>query len=404
MGKVKSKSRNDNKTIGIYLDMIVEKFYRVTEVIGWDYEGLIERTNGLIKIMIPIPSELQGKSGYAVYRYHGDTVNIINQVPNADGEYLVFNQSDWTITLYAKNFSVYAIAYDSPVSVSDEGEMTITFNSNEGSTSLTTYSLNRGELLTEPIEPTRAGYIFGGWAKEDGTLWNFSTDKVYSDINLTAKWILELDKENHFAYMQGYPDKTFRQERSMTRAEVTVMFARLLVEKMNMDTRYPSSFKDVDASKWYADAIGYMEKFGVITGYSDGTFRPDATITRAEFATIAARFDKLIVGEPIVFTDVKENHWARDYISFANTKGWIKGYPDGTFKPNNNITRAEVVSLVNRMLERTSDKGFVNLNKDNLNQYTDLQGQYWAYYDIMEATNGHDYEKSSDSETWLKQK
>jgi uncharacterized repeat protein (TIGR02543 family) len=288
----------------------------------------------------------------------------------------------------------------------------VTFNGDGGTPVSTTQSVALGDLLTKPADPVKDGYIFKGWYKADGSVWNFSTDKVTADLTLTAKWtvakpateIPALDKVNHFAYMQGYPDKTFGPQKNMTRAEVTVMFARLLVEKMDVDKQYPSQFSDVNPAKWYANAIGYMEQFGIITGYSDGTFRPDAQITRAEFAAIASRFDELVTGESIIFTDVTDDYWARDYIASAAAKGWIKGYPDGTFKPGNYITRAEVVSLVNRMLERYSDSSYVDNNTDTLNQYVDLTSRHWAYYDIMEATNSHDYEKDSDSETWVSDK
>ncbi|WP_256758633.1 InlB B-repeat-containing protein [Cohnella sp. WQ 127256] len=411
IGKINTMARNNNLTIGLYLDMIIEKFYRVTEVVSWNSEGLIERTNGLIKVIIPIPSELQGKSGYIVYRYHGNAVNVISTVPNADGEYLVLDQSDWTLTLYVKNFSVYAIAYNTPLVqnppvIGGTPNFDITFNGDGGTPSSTKQSVALGDLLSKLADPVRTGYTFAGWYKTDGSEWNFGTDKVFSDLTLTAKWTIAktnipvLDKVNHFAYMQGYPDKTFGPQKNMTRAEVTVMFARLLVEKMDVDKKYSSKFKDVDSARWYANAIGYMEQYGIITGYTDETFRPDAPITRAEFAAIASRFDELITGEPVIFTDVTDSYWAKDYISSAAAKGWIKGYPDGTFKPGNYIIRAEVVSLINRMLERSSDRSYVDSNKNKLNQYVDLTSKHWAYYDIMEATNSHDYVKTSDSETW----
>ncbi|WP_169447579.1 InlB B-repeat-containing protein [Paenibacillus daejeonensis] len=410
MMKINTNARNNNTTIGLYLDMIIEKFYRVTEADNWNSEGLIEQTNGLIKVMIPIPAELQGKSSYTVYRYHGNEVNVIRTVANADGEYLTLDSSDWTLTLYVKNFSVYGIAYpnasappvtQNPPVTGEATKFTITFDVDGGTQAPAAQSVVGGELLTKPADPIRAGYTFAGWYQADGTEWNFGTDKVDSNLTLTAKWTPAIDKDNHFAYMQGYPDVTFAPQKNMTRAEVTVMFARLLVEKMDINQTYPSQFKDVDPVRWYANAIGYMEQFGIITGYADGSFRPDATITRAEFAAIASRFDKLVTGEPITFTDIPENYWARDYIASAAAKGWIQGYPDGTFKPGNYITRAEVVSLVNRMLERSADRSYVDLNKAQLNQYVDLTNVHWAYYDIMEATNRHDYEKNADSETWI---
>ncbi|MBP3966683.1 InlB B-repeat-containing protein [Paenibacillus lignilyticus] len=405
--RINTKAQNEDLTIGLYLDMSIEKFYRITEAVSWNSEGLIGQTNGLIKVIIPIPSELHGKSGYTIYRYHGNAVNVINTVPNTDGEYLVLDNSDWTLTLYVKNFSVYAIAYNTPQVQNPPifggaTNFAVTFKGDGGTPLSTTQSVALGELLTKPADPIRAGYNFAGWYKADGSAWNFSTDKVYSDITLTAKWtdIPALDKVNHFAYMKGYPDKTFGPQKNMTRAEVTVMFARLLVEKMDVDKTYSSQFKDIDPAKWYASAIGYMEQYGIIKGYSDGTFKPDAPITRAEFAAIASRFDELIIGEPVIFTDVTDSYWARDYISFAAAKGWIKGYPDGTFKPGNYITRAEVVSLVNRMLERYSDRSYVDSNRVKINQYVDLTSKHWAYYDIVEATNSHHYDKAVDSETW----
>ena len=407
---IQTKSRSGNLTIGLYLDMIIEKYYRVNEAVNWNSEGLIGQTKGLIQVIIPIPAEVQGKSGYVVYRYHGNAVNEINTTPNADGEYLVLDQSDWTLTLYVKNFSVYAIAYKNPpVIFGGVTNYAVTFDTDGGTPSSITQSVIVGSLLTKPEDPIRAGYNFTGWYKADGSEWNFSIDKVVSDLTLTAKWTIAknlpaLDKVNHFAYMAGYPDKTFGPQRNMTRAEVTVMFARLLVEKMDVDKKYPSKFKDVDPASWYANALGYMEQFGIIAGYVDGTFRPDAPITRAEFAALASRFDTLVMGEPAIFTDVAEDYWARDYISFAAAKGWVTGYQDGTFKPGNYITRAEVVSLVNRMLERYFERSYVDSNKDSLNQFVDLTSSYWAYYDIMEATNSHDYDKTSDGETWIRHK
>ncbi|WP_438433683.1 InlB B-repeat-containing protein [Gorillibacterium sp. sgz500922] len=411
MTRMNAQAQNEKRTIGLYLDMNIEKFYRMTEAAKWNSQGLIRQTNGLIQVIVPIPSDLQGKSGYTIYRYHDNAVNVIGTVPNADGEYLTLDQSDWTLTLYVKNFSVYAIAYNTPQVqippvMGGAMNVTITFNADGGTPTSTTQSAPLGSLLTKPADPTRAGYQFAGWYKADGSAWNFGTDKVYSEMTLTAKWIVAkpnipaLDKVNHFAYMKGYPDKTFGPQKNMTRAEVAVMFARLLVEKMEVDQNYPSSFKDVDPAQWYANAIGYMEQHGIITGYSDGTFRPNAPITRAEFAAIASRFDELVTGEPLLFTDVTDDYWARDSISFAASKGWIKGYPDGTFKPGNNITRAEVVSLVNRMLERSADRSYVDSWKQKLNQYVDLANPYWAYYEIMEATNGHEYDKTSGREAW----
>lgn len=209
----------------------------------------------------------------------------------------------------------------------------------------------------------------------------------------------QLNKADHFAYMVGYPEGTFLPGRNMTRAEVTVMFSRLLEKQMTIHTAYGNSFSDVPAGKWYSNAIGYMEQYNIVRGYPDGTFRPDAPVTRAEFAAIAARFSALKDGVQTNFSDLPDNHWAKGSIELAYGKGWIGGYPDGTVRPDQNITRAEVVAVTNRMLERAGDVNYIEANSDSIVHFTDLNNGYWAYYDIMEACNAHLYKKAP-KETW----
>ena len=132
------------------------------------------------------------------------------------------------------------------------------------------------------------------------------------------------------------------------------MFARLLTEQMEANKSYPASFSDVTSAHWAANYIGYMEQFGIVRGYSDGTFRPNAPITRAEFAAICCRFEQLTDGAA-TFTDVPASHWAAKSIAYAAKRGWVTGYADGTFKPGNNITRAEVAAVTCRLLERSAD-------------------------------------------------
>lgn len=212
----------------------------------------------------------------------------------------------------------------------------------------------------------------------------------------------QLNKTDHFAFMEGYPDGTFGPGRSMTRAEVATMFARLMVEQMEVGKTYPCSFTDVPANKWYANYIGYLEKFEILTGYPDGTFRPEASITRAEFAAIACRFEELTEGTA-QFVDVPASHWAYDYINYAATRGWVTGYPDGTFLPGKNITRAEVVTITDRLLERSADQDYVTAHYDELPQtFLDVKESYWAFWNIMEAANGHDYTRAGVYENWLR--
>lgn len=210
-----------------------------------------------------------------------------------------------------------------------------------------------------------------------------------------------LNRDDHMAYMQGYTDGTFGPSRNITRAEATVMFSRLLTETMDMDTTYAVSYADMTGDEWYANAVGFMSEFGIINGYTDGTFGGNDAITRAEFATIASRFDALVASDADLYSDVPESYWAYSYINSAATKGWITGYTDGTFQPEWNISRAEAVTLVNRVLGRSADLDFIADNLEDLNTYTDVPTSYWAYGAVMEASNGHDYDFNSDgSETW----
>lgn len=199
-----------------------------------------------------------------------------------------------------------------------------------------------------------------------------------------------LNKEDHAQYLIGYQDRTFGAENKMTREEVAVMFSRLLKNPPRKGQVYPYDFSDVARDRWSITAISYMNQLGIIKGYPDGTFKPEASITRAEFAAMAARFAELKEGRK-TFTDLDKDYWAYDLIQRAASAGWITGYPDGTFKPDKNITRAEVVAITNRMLDRKADQDFVDQNLGKLLQFTDLDKSYWAYYPILEATNGHDY-------------
>ena len=223
--------------------------------------------------------------------------------------------------------------------------------------------------------------------------------KSYSPVTFVNRKAAELNRTDHFAFLVGYTDGTFGLERNMTRAEVTTMFARLLTEQIEADKTYSNTFSDVPKGYWAANYIGYMQQFGIITGYSDGSFRPDAPVTRAEFAAIASRFEKLTQGSAS-FTDVPDTHWAVKYINFAATRGWVTGYEDGTFKPEHSITRAEVAAVTCRLLERSADQTYIRSHIGELRTFADVTEDHWAYWYAMEAANGHDYTKSGGSENW----
>lgn len=213
----------------------------------------------------------------------------------------------------------------------------------------------------------------------------------------------KLNLVDHLAYMKGYPDLTFGPDRNMTRAEVTMMFARLLRDRPEANKDYTMPYADVTKDDWYAFAVSYMTENKLIMGYPDGTFKPNNPISRAEFAAIASRFDQLKTGLNLPFNDVGAGHWAYDVIASAADKGWVNGYPDGSFKPENKITRAEVVSTTNRMLNRYADLAFAKAHKTELAPMRDMDESHWAYGAAVEAMNGHDYHRQADgkNETWI---
>ena len=204
--------------------------------------------------------------------------------------------------------------------------------------------------------------------------------KDYAPVTFVNRKAAELNRTDHLAFLSGYANGTFEPDRNMTRAEVTTMFARLLTEKMTADQTYSNTFSDVAKSHWAANYI-------------------DASVTRAEFAAIASRFERLTEGTKS-FSDVPGSHWAAKYINFAATRGWVNGYADGTFRPNNSITRAEVAAVTCRLLERNADQSYIRSHLSELRAFTDVSESHWAYWYTMEAANGHDYTKSGSSETW----
>ncbi len=212
--------------------------------------------------------------------------------------------------------------------------------------------------------------------------------------------ILWLNMEDHYSYIVGYPDGTVQPNGKITRAEVATIFFRLLSD----DTREAfwsstNSYSDVTADKWYNNAVSTLSRLGVISGYPDGTFRPDASITRAEFAKIAVSFCKY--GSTTYsgcFSDVKASDWFSTCVETARNSNLIAGYPDGTFRPNNAITRAEACTIVNRTLGRKPAKNHMAIS-GRIN-WPDCLDAEWFYADMMEATNSHDYQMVGLVEDW----
>ena len=298
---------------------------------------------------------------------------------------------------------------------------TVTYESNGGST-VASQTVKYNEMATKPTDPTCSGYTFNGWYdKELKTAYNFSTP-VTANITLYAKWnaiyvpyyppvpptvkiedddALGLNTTDHFAYIVGYGNGEVRPQNNITRAEVATIFFRLLTDDVRDENLTKTNrYSDVAATAWYNTAVSTLSSMGIITGYPDGTFRPNAAITRAEFAAIAARFDNDGDKTAAKFSDIA-THWAKDEISIAYNNGWITGYPDGTFGPQRDITRAETMTLVNRVLNRqpeTEDDLLPNMTvwTDNANP------KAWYYLAVQEATNSHYYKFKTNSkyEKW----
>ena len=210
-----------------------------------------------------------------------------------------------------------------------------------------------------------------------------------------------LNGKDHYAYVVGYPDGMVYPQKNITRAEVATIFFRLLKdETREANMTKSNSYNDMKDGAWYTCAVSTLSKMGIIKGYEDGSFKPDASISRAEFAAIAARFDPDGDKTPATFSDVS-SHWAKDEISIAANHGWIKGYEDGSFKPDQKITRAETMTLVNRVLKRLPETKD-DLHKD-MKTWPDNQNESaWFYLAVQEATNSHyqNLKKDGTHEKW----
>ena len=206
---------------------------------------------------------------------------------------------------------------------------------------------------------------------------------------------LGLNTTDHFAYIVGYGNGEVRPQNNITRAEVATIFFRLLTDDVRDENLTKTNrYSDVAATSWYNTAVSTLSSMGIITGYPDGTFRPNAAITRAEFAAIAARFDNDGDKTAAKFSDIA-THWAKDEISIAYNNGWITGYPDGTFGPQRSITRAETATMINRVIDRVPSEESHLLSRGVMQIWPDANPGDWFYLAMQEATNSHDYERNA---------
>lgn len=301
--------------------------------------------------------------------------------------------------------------YESTGGSSGGASRDVTVNFMDGETIIKTVTeRNAVELDLDTITPdAKEGYTFVGWYRDKELTQRASTPfKVTKDTNLYAKWQAfggpVLQTEDHFAYIIGYTDGTVRPLNNIIREEVAAIFFRLLTEEAGEAMHEEiAPYSDVPSTKWSSTPIATLAKGGYITGRPDGTFAPEADITRAEFATIAARFSGDVETHETDFSDV-DGHWAENYIKVCVANGWITGYTDGTFKPDQSITRAEAMAIVNRMLGRSVDAKGIEAVADDIYYFGDNPEGTWCYYIVLEATNSHDYERAEGEtyETWTK--
>ena len=284
-----------------------------------------------------------------------------------------------------------------------------------------------GSYTVAPAQTTsQSRYTFIGWRADGTGDIVTSLENLQQNVNLVGVWSYRssgggsgggggrkptvdipddvptgLNGDDHFAYIVGYPDGNVNPGGNITRAEVATIFFRLLTEDVRTaNSTQSNSLSDVSRGQWFNHAISTLSSMGIVKGNPDGTFDPDAPITRAEFAAIAARFDDKNTNNTSNFSDIA-SHWAKDEIGVAANKGWINGYPDSIFRPDQYITRAEAMTLVNRVLNRLPEKS-EDLLDDMIKWPDNADASVWYYLAVQEATNSHDYSDKSDADKYEK--
>ena len=325
------------------------------------------------------------------------------------------------LTLKAAHQLMYTLTYD------------VSGDRPEGYTAPAKQTLVNGSKYTVAAVPasvsgTKDGvngtFSFNGWKKKDGTVLT-GEQTLTEDLTLHGVWTFTkkssgggggggrkptvtipddvptgLNGDDHYAYIVGYPNGNVEPNGNITRAEVATIFFRLLTEEVRTaNSTQSNSLSDVTRGQWFNHAVSTLSSMGIVKGHNDGTFAPNAPITRAEFAAIAARFDDKNTNTSSKFTDIA-SHWAKNEIGIAANKGWINGYPDGTFRPNQYITRAEAMTLVNRVLNRLPENSSDLL--DSMIKWPDnSDASAWYYLAVQEATNSHYYKtKENKFEKW----
>ncbi|MBQ9349225.1 MAG: S-layer homology domain-containing protein, partial [Oscillibacter sp.] len=442
------------------------------EVVKTETQTVNTAENKIRVVEIPLRYNLTGRYNPMVFRFHG-TASALRRLASRPKDYQMFDGcfyisgrgNDAVIYIYSNKFSTYSIA------TSETEAYTVLFDTDGGS-AVNSQTIPASGTAEKPADPVRSGYDFAGWyLRNSDTEFDFSTE-ITEDIHLVARWTEQttpstpvtpstpgsssrssggkskpsvvaiprdtsnegtptpdtdsgtdtgsakgyttespalpsvtgvdewLITDTHPAYIGGFSDGTFRPNANISRAQAAAMFYRLL---KNPNVARTTSFSDMTGNEWYAEAVYTLSSMGIIQGYSDGSFHGNDTISRAAFAAIAARLSKTNgeTGTGVTFSDVPSTHWAHDTIAQASYYGWIGGYSNGTFNPSAPITRAAVTAVINRMLGRSADQQYVSAHSGELNQFSDVRDPAaWYYYNVAEAANSHGFTVTDGNETW----
>ena len=323
-----------------------------------------------------------------------------NEDGKVTGGYEDADGDRWTLTVKAEHTDTGRPIPDAEVSIGKTGSITVTLPDG--------IDMDKNHRVTITVTDHKKNPQKDRNIIVKGDLNQTARGKTDKDGKLTVPEVQET--ERHGVYIVGYTDGTFGPSRSMTRAEAAAIFARLLAEKNGdtISTVANTKFTDIPAHAWYSGYVKYLNNNGVTYGKSKTLFAPNEAITRAEFTTLAVRFfdvygdgDAEIMERYKDFSDVSDGYWAAAYIKAAAKHGWINGYGDGSFRADDEINRAEVVTIVNRLLGREADEDYITDNLRKLNTFSDMSKRHWAYYAVMEAANAHTA-VPGDSETWIK--
>ena len=396
------------------------------------YLDLVDTSNGNTYVTMgagqkmnlywPVPSDAKSNSEFHIIHFKG-----IDRDSDADVNELLTTRipeelTCETVTIGGQKFVKFAVDSFSPFALlyekaassgggyssgggSSSSKYTLHYESN-GGTSYKDESYSSGTTVTLDKAPVRESYTFTGWYADKALTDKITNVKMTGNKTVYAGWEATgvpdmLNGDDHYAYVVGYSDGTVRPNANISRAEVATIFFRLLKEEVrDGNLTAENTFADVTDGQWHNKAISTMAKLGVVKGRRADRFDPDASITRAEFAAICARFNTKPVENSGSFSDIS-GHWAENEIERAAAFGWISGYPDGTFRPDARITRAEAMTMINRVLCRMPQSESDLL--DSMVTWPDNKPSDWHYLAVQEATNSHDFDRQGEvGESWTK--